>query len=102
MNFQSYGLGTTDQSGARPKAVSKVSLAGFGEPLRNLRLHVRIAHRRPSPGAQKLGRKPDLSKTHQIGTDRAPGERWWRPAELPACSRAYVEAEWAAEVPPEE
>ena len=36
-----------------PKAVSKVSLVGFGEPLRNMRLHVRIAHRAPSPVAQK-------------------------------------------------
>ena len=35
------------------KAVSKVSLVGLCEPLRNMRLHVQNAHCAPFPGAQK-------------------------------------------------
>ena len=37
--------------------------------------------------SQKMTVFEQATCPHQIGTDRAPGERWWRPAELPACSR---------------
>ena len=69
------------------KVVSKVSLVGLCEPLRNMRLHVRNAHRAPFPGAQKQDRKRDMSKARQNCTEGAPGERWRCAKELQERSR---------------
>ena len=59
-------------SGARrpQRGVSKVSLVGLCQPLRNMRLHVLNPHCAPFPGAQKQDRKRDMSKTHQNSPER--------------------------------
>ena len=75
--------------------MSRVSLVGLCELLRNIRLHVQNAHCAPFLGAQKHDRKRDMLKKWENCTGGAPGERWGCAIELQVrCSEPTRRTSW--------